>query len=260
MNRRHALDAFFEYVSAYEPDNPRIALKIDHSLRVAGLSERIAASEGCASADVDLAWLLGLIHDIGRFEQIRCFNTFNDAASVNHAVLGARVLFCERAEGAPLIRDFLSDDTWDELIRQAVETHSDYRLPEGQDTRTRLFCNVLRDADKIDIVKVNCICPIEDIYGVSEFDMTESELSPECEQLFYQHRCLPRGVRRYPADVMLGHICFAWELTFEESRRIMLSQGYLHQMLGRRWANPTTQKAFRAMEAHMLEELAAHAS
>lgn len=260
MDRQHALNTFFEYVGAYEPGNPRIALKVDHSLRVAELSERIAASEGRNGEDVDLAWLLGLIHDIGRFEQVRRYNTFNDAASVNHAALGVEVLFNERTDGSMLIRRFVSDDTQDAMVRQVIATHSDYRLPEEQNAQTRFFCDVLRDADKIDIVKVNCICPIEDIYGVRELDMVESKLSPECEQLFYQRRCLPRGVRQYPADVMLGHICFAWELVFDESRRIMLSQGYLHQMLGRWWADPTTQNAFRSMEAYMLEELAANAS
>ena len=31
--------------------------------------------------------------DIGRFEQIRCFGTFNDGMSVDHAELGADILF-----------------------------------------------------------------------------------------------------------------------------------------------------------------------
>ncbi len=255
MDRQRALSVFQEYVSAYNLANPRIALKVDHSLRVAQLCERIALCEGCTDANADLAWLLGLLHDIGRFEQVRRYDTFNDAVTVGHAALGAEVLFDECVGETPLIRKFLQDSSYDALVRKVVETHSDYRLPESLDEDTRFFCNVLRDADKIDIVKVNCVCAVEDIYGVVEADMTKSALSPECVQLFYQHRCLPRDVRSHPADVMLGHICFAWELVFDESRRIMLEQGYLRQMLGRQWRDPATQDAFRAMEAYMLEEL-----
>lgn len=33
-----------------------------------------------------------MLHDIGRFEQIRCFGTFNDGMSVDHAELGADIL------------------------------------------------------------------------------------------------------------------------------------------------------------------------
>lgn len=256
MDRDRALHAFTTYVAGYDPQNPRIALKVAHTLRVASLCERIARAEGLGADDVDRAWLLGLLHDIGRFEQVRRYDTFNDAASVSHAALGVEVLFGE-GEGAaagPLVRLF-ADACDDELVRLAVGTHSDYRLPEGLDERTHLFCNILRDADKVDILKVNCLCPIRDIYGISEQTMRESQLSPTCEEVFYQHRCIPRGIRRFPADIMLGHICFAWELVCEESRAIVREQGHLASMLSRTWEQPETQAAFDRMREHMGSEL-----
>ena len=36
-----------------------------------------------------------MLHDIGRFEQIRRFGTFNDVQSVDHAEFGADLLFKE---------------------------------------------------------------------------------------------------------------------------------------------------------------------
>ena len=255
MNRRQARRAFDTYVSAYDPTNPRIALKVEHTLRVADLCERIARALGMGERDVDLAWLLGLLHDIGRFEQVRRYDTFSNAASVSHAALGVEVLFGEDDCGEILLRRFCPDEGTDGLICTAVGTHSAYRLPDTLDERTRTLCNALRDADKIDILAVNCLCPITDIYGVTERDMVESPVSPACVDIFYQHRCLPRGVRQYPADIMLGHICFAWELCFEESLRIMREQGFLARMLSRTWALPQTQQAFDAMAAHMRAEL-----
>ena len=255
VNRDRALQAFRSYVSAYDPGNPRIALKVDHTLRVAELCERIAGELALDRADVDLAWLLGLLHDIGRFEQVRRYDTFNDAASVGHAALGVEVLFggsCNETSG-PLIRRFVESDAHDALICTAVGAHSDYRLPASLDERTRLFCDILRDADKLDILRINCTCPIQDIYNVAERDMRESTLSPECVELFYQHRCLPRGVRRFPADVMLGHVCFVWELVFPASLRMAAEQGYLREMLNRTWDDPATQAAFDAMAAHLRE-------
>ena len=255
MDRDRALEAFRSYVSAYDADNPRIALKVEHTLRVTKLCERIARGLGLSSADVDLAWLVGLLHDIGRFEQVRRWDTFNDAASQSHAALGVEVLF-EQQEGAlPLVRRFAGDLGDDAFIRLAVETHSDYRLPEGLDQRTRTLCQILRDADKIDILRVNCTCPIEAIYGISEADMRASAVSDECVRIFYQHRCLPRGVRRHNADIMLGHICFAWEIVYAESLAIMREQGHLAQMLSRTWDIPQTQRAFDRMARHMRAEL-----
>ena len=256
LDRHRALDAFHAYVAAYDPTNPRIALKVAHTLRVAGLCERIARSIPLDSDDVDLAWLLGLVHDIGRFEQVKRYDTFNDAASVDHAALGAEVLFEVGADGIPLIRRFADCEADDELIRTVVKEHSSYRVPAGLDTRAHTLCDVLRDADKIDILQVNCTSPIEDIYGISEQTMLESALSPECVEIYYDHRCLPRGTRRFPADVMLGHICFVWELVYDESLRIIREQGHLRKMLDREWTNPDTAQSFREMAAHMKSERA----
>lgn len=255
MDRQRALQAFEEYVSAYDPSNPRIALKIDHTLRVAELCKRIAKSLRLSPDDVDLAWLLGLVHDIGRFEQVRRFDSYNDAATVDHAALGVEVLFATADQAAPLIRAFCADGSDDKLIRLAVGVHSAFRVPEGLDERSKMMCQILRDADKVDILKVNCTCPVRDIYGVSEQDLFESALSPACVDLFYQHTCMPRGVRQFPADVLLSHICFAWELVYEESLCIVREQGHLRQMLCRRWADPATQQAFDAAAAHLSEQL-----
>ena len=247
IDRQRARHAFDEYVCEYDPNNPRIALKIDHTLRVADLCERIASHQGL---DTDLAWLCGLLHDIGRFEQVRRYDTFNDAASVPHAQLGADVLFGYTDPRGPQIRAYAQEGE-DLLIKATVVTHSAYRLPSELDDRTRAYCNVVRDADKIDIIKVNCICPIEDIYGVSEREMESSELSPEVERIFYEHRTVPRNVRSYPADILISHICFAWELVYPISRIILLEQGYLYRMLSRRFANPRTQERVLHMAHHM---------
>lgn len=260
IDRLHAQHAFSDYVRAYDPDNPRIALKVAHTHRVAALCARIAAAQGADEArfgdkDVDLAWLCGLLHDVGRFEQVRRFDTFNDAMSVPHACLGADVLFGNADPRGPQIRSYVEDSAEDQLIQTVVATHSDYRIPAELDVRTRAFCNVLRDADKIDILKVNCICPIEDIYGVTDADMAASELTPEVVDAFYEHRTVPRGIREHPADLLVSHICFAWELVYPASRRIAHEQGYLDVMLSHRFDKPHTQETFAAMAAHLRASL-----
>lgn len=108
IDRARCLKAFEGYVAAYDPADPKIALKVEHTYRVAELAERIAADEGLTAEDVGLAWLCGLLHDIGRFEQVRRYGTFSDARSESHAALGVHVLldeghlwdFVYREEGA----------------------------------------------------------------------------------------------------------------------------------------------------------------
>ena len=42
-----------------------------------------------------------------------------------------------------------------------------------------MFCNILRDADKVDIFRVNVDTPAEDIYNVTTEELKNSQVSPE---------------------------------------------------------------------------------
>ena len=95
IDREEVKKEFVSYVSAYDRTDIKILLKEEHTERVAGLCEQIAESLRLSTEDTDLAWLLGMLHDIGRFEQLRRFGTFADAKSVNHAALSADILFQE---------------------------------------------------------------------------------------------------------------------------------------------------------------------
>ena len=273
IDRERARGAFDGYVAAYDDANPRIKLKIDHTYRVARLCERIAKSLGLGDKDVDLAWLCGLLHDIGRFEQVRRFNTFNDGASVSHAKLGVEVLFgspdaeppsepvVATADGRPApgsIRTFLDDDVHDALIRTAVATHSDFRLPADLDKRTRCFCDILRDADKIDIMNAVCLEPVEAIFGVDEQAIDASPLSPAVVDAFNAHRTVRREERSHPADYVVGFACFVFELVHPESRRIAREQGRVFELLERPYTNGDTAKTIAAMADHLRSWLDAH--
>ena len=80
---------------------------------------------------MDFAWLLGLLHDIGRFEQVKRYNTFNDSQSVDHAELGADILFKEG-----LIDRFPTvslPEGWPKTAETAIRQHNKLALPDGLD-------------------------------------------------------------------------------------------------------------------------------
>ena len=95
IDRVKAKKVFDDYVKNYNSNDEKIKLKIDHTYRVSDLCEKIALSLGMNNEDVDIAWLTGLLHDIGRFEQVKRYGTFNDPKSVDHAKLGSSILFSE---------------------------------------------------------------------------------------------------------------------------------------------------------------------
>lgn len=246
IDRARAQKAFADYAAHYNAADAKVKLKIDHTYRVAALCARIAQSLDLPPEDVDLAWLSGILHDVGRFEQLRRYNTFIDAQSVSHAALSVAVLFDEGR-----IRDYLDDAGADALLRTAVEWHSAFRLPEALDDRTRLFCQILRDADKIDILRVNVDVPLEEIYNTTTEELRNAAVTPAVMDSFYEHHATLRSIKRTPVDHVVGHISLVFELVFPESVRIVKEQGYLEKLLHFESRNAVTNAQFAELRAEM---------
>ena len=130
MDRKKIICAFENYVSNYNLNDPNIYLKYKHTGKVAENCERIAKSLNLPAKDIDLAWEIGMLHDIGRFEQLRRFDTFNDTESIDHAEFGADLLFKDG-----LIEKFDDEKENYELLEKAVRLHSLYRLQDDLSER-----------------------------------------------------------------------------------------------------------------------------
>ena len=251
INRKNVINAFAEYVRNYDPSDEKIKLKIEHTYRVAGLCQRIAESLGLSEPDVDIAWLLGMLHDIGRFEQIRRFGTFNDAQSVDHAEFGADLLFkeglirkfaegyyeeCELArsgdeEAEQIIKNNEHHNKDTGLLEMAIRQHNKYRVKEDLTERQRMFCDILRDADKVDIFKVNADIPMEIIYDVTTEELKSGVISKEVLESFYKRETVLKSVRKSAVDHIVGHISLLFELVYKESYRQAKEQGYVYKLL-----------------------------
>lgn len=270
IDRRRAQEAFNSYVAGYDATNPRIALKVEHTLRVAELCERIARETGFTPAGVDLAWLCGLLHDIGRFEQLRRWDTFSDAASTSHAALGVEVLFGGKGDAggakgggsamnaAGIIHRFIDpNDELEEIIRAAVGFHSAYRLPEDLDVRMRALCDVVRDADKLDILRVACADSVETVLNATEDELLASDVSPAIEDAFFEHRTARYAERVTPVDYLVNLACFAFELVYPASLEIADEQEFIYRALERPFGitrpfkNKATAQLLNRMDGHL---------
>lgn len=275
INRKNVINAFAEYVRNYDPSDEKIKLKIDHTYRVAGLCQRIAESLGLSEPDVDIAWLLGMLHDIGRFEQIRRFGTFNDAQSVDHAEFGADLLFkeglirkfaegyykeCELAEPEnqeddQIIKNNEHHNKDTGLLEMEIRQHNKYRVKEDLTERQRMFCDILRDADKVDIFKVNADIPMEIIYDVTTEELKNGIITKEVLESFYKKETVLKSVRRSAVDHIVGHISLLFELVYKESYRQAKEQGYVYKLLDFKSDVPEVNAEFDDMRKYVDEFL-----
>jgi HAD superfamily hydrolase (TIGR01509 family) len=293
INRKNVINAFAEYVRNYDPSDEKIKLKIDHTYRVAGLCQSIAKSLNLSEADVDIAWLLGMLHDIGRFEQIRRFGTFSDADSVDHAEFGADLLFKEGlirkfAEGyyekCELVgagneeagqaysrqKDCQKDCKEGKLnseqvkcnegklaglLELAIRQHNKYRVKEGLTERQLMFCNILRDADKVDIFKVNAEVPMEIIYDITTEELKNGIITKEVLESFYRKETVLKSLRKSAVDHIVGHISLLFELVYPESYRQAKEQGYVYKLLDFKSDVPEVDVEFGRMREYLDEFL-----
>ena len=248
---RQAEAQFLAYASGYDTTDVKIKLKVDHTFRVEALCGKIAGSLGLNERDCGIARMAGLLHDIGRFEQLRRYHTFRDGVSVNHAQLSADILFqdglIDRFVPAPETDGRTIPGTepggrsvqkereeYEEelrLLELSIRFHNAYRLPDALSDRERMFCQILRDADKVDILRVNTDTPMTEIYDMPEEAFLTAEISDEVYEDMLAHRDVNRAHTHTAIDFLMGHIAFVFGLVYPESLRLMREQGYLENML-----------------------------
>ncbi|MBO5477381.1 MAG: HD domain-containing protein [Clostridia bacterium] len=160
---------FIEYVKQYDINNGRIRLKMTHILKVAEVSRLIASNLNLSEEQINLAELIGIFHDIGRFEQIRLYDTFSDKDSgLDHAAYSVKVLY---EDG--LIKRFLDTTKYDYIIKQAVYNHNKAKIDESVEGEALIFSKIVRDADKVDIYRVINQDAMSDVFWYKEFENLE---------------------------------------------------------------------------------------
>ena len=124
-----------------------IQMKEKHTGYVTTNARQLALHLQLSSHDVDLAELIGLLHDVGRFRQWQLYKTFVDAKSEDHADLGVKVI-----QELPFY-DLLGQEEKD-LVLFAIKNHNKKEIAPAPDKRHLLFAKIIRDADKLDIFRV----------------------------------------------------------------------------------------------------------
>ena len=254
IDRQRVKEQFASYTRNYDPEDTKIALKIAHTYRVADNCEQIAKSIGLTDEEVEFAWLSGMLHDIGRFEQVKRYNTFIDSESVDHAEFGADLLFGE--EG--LISDYIDDRDWDAMLEIVIRQHNKYRMDETISGKTLVFCNILRDADKVDIFRVNVETPMEEIYNVTEDVLLTSGVSEKVMEQARERHAINRDIMDSPAEHLIGHIALTFELVYEKSRELAKEQGYVLKMFEFPTRNESTKRALAETRTLLEDWLGKH--
>lgn len=221
-----AKKAFKEYVKNYNPEDAKIKIKIAHIERVTQIAKQLAENLNLDKEDIELAELIGLLHDIGRFEQIKLYNTFLDKDSVNHAEYGVKVLF---EDG--VIRKFIEDDKYDKIIKLAILNHNKIEIEDGLTEQENLHVKIIRDADKTDIFYVLTVADKKEVWYSS--DLSDQKISEEVYKDFLKNRLIEYKKVKTGIDLLVINFSYIFDLYFKESIRIIEENNYLEKIYNR---------------------------
>ena len=225
MDFEHVKAVFEEYLNGYDRENDKGKLKIVHTYGVIRCSE-----------------------EIGRFEQLKRFNSF-EADTMDHATYGVQVLF---EEG--MIRQFIEEDTWDDVIRTAIAKHSDYELTGITDERTLLHARLIRDADKLDNCRVKLEDAMETLLDLSADEVGKYAISPKVREDAFAGKCICSKDRRTPMDYWVSYVAYFYDLNFRETLDIVAEEQYVKRIIGRvPYTNEQTKKTMEELERQLTE-------
>ena len=233
---------FSKYVKNYDIKDGKIKMKIQHIERVSGIAKNLSTKLELNEEDIKLAELIGLLHDIGRFEQIKKFDTFNDKKSVNHGEYGVKILF-NKDNG--IIRQFIQDKQYDNIIKKAILNHNKNKLdiPTDLTTRELLHTKIVRDSDKIDILNILTFEKKEIAW--EKADLSDEIITKEIYDDFMENGKIEYKNRKTYADSLVGHFAYAFDFNFSESIKYIKKQKYFEKIYNRfKFNNEETKKQF----------------
>ncbi len=235
LSYENAVTKFREYIRQYDVQDPKIRLKIVHTMGVVKASQYMARERNLNEEDTYLANVIALLHDIGRFEQLRRYNTFDDAV-MPHAQCSLDVLF-----GDGLIRQFVPDPQWDGLIYEAIRNHGVYRMPSGLTGRILMHCCLIRDEDKIDNFRVKAEDSVMAMLNVGEEALGKEPITERIFQDFMNETPILNSDRVTHMDMWVSYLGYLFDFNYAEAIAFLLENNYINRIIDRiEYTNPDT--------------------
>lgn len=211
-------DVFDDYAMTFDMNEEHIAHKFNHSYRVVHQAEEISRSLSLDEEESNLASLIALLHDIGRFNQWTKYKTFSDGESIDHGMESNRILF---EEG--LIKKFKHDKKDEETIKNAIYYHNKFNDEDLSD-RDKMHADIVRDADKLDILyamSTGVLLPLPS---------DDSEISPKVAEDFMKHKLISYNDVKTINDKVLLKFALIYDLNFDYSNDRVKREKYINKI------------------------------
>ena len=235
------------FIKNYNPEDGKIKIKIAHIERVSQIAKKLAEELGLDEEDVKLAELIGLLHDIGRFEQIRVYNTFLDKDSIDHGEYAIKVLYEDR-----LIKKFLDTDKYDNIIKKSILNHNRAKIEQGLSEKQNLHSRIIRDADKIDIFYVLTTGDKKELYG----ELEDEKITNNIYEQFLNDKLINYNDLKTNVDLLVAQFTYVYDFNFKQSIDIIKENQYVEKLYNRfEFKNEETKQRMKLIYEELIKYL-----
>ncbi len=246
----YAKVSFKNYLKDYDSNYGKIELKIRHTYGVVNASEYIAQKLSLNDEDIELAKLIALLHDIGRFEQIKRVDCFIDNKTTDHAILGNEILFKNN-----LIRNFIKDKQYDDIIYKSILNHNRLNIENTLSDRELLHAKIIRDADKTDNFRVKATDDFENIIDNTNKEILENDkISDKIFNNFMDSKVIVSEDRKTHMDFWVSYIAFIFDFNFKAGLEYIQEKNYINKIVDRLdYKNIDTKQKMEMIKEHALK-------
>lgn len=247
INFEEAKEVFKKYLQDYDLEHGKIELKIRHTYGVVSASEYISKKLFLDNENIELAKLIALLHDIGRFEQIKRFDCFIDSKTIDHAVLGNDILFKDN-----LIRKFIKDTKYDDIISKAILNHNKLDIEKGLNEIELLHAKIIRDADKTDNFRVKAEENFENVIDNVTKEILENDvISDKIFNDFMNNKVIIHKDRKTFMDFWVSYIAFIFDFNFVSGLEYIEENDYINKIIDRLdYKNIDTKEKMEKIKSH----------
>ncbi|MFT5749333.1 MAG: HD superfamily phosphodiesterase [Ancylomarina sp.] len=216
------------YVSEFLSEDSEIQINIDlikeHASRVRENVQELGISINLDESNILLLEISALLHDIGRLEQLVKHGSYADNDVSNHIQIGLEVI--QEHE----ILDIL-DEKEKQLILDCVEMHDISVLPKIEDEQFSSLIHVLRDADRIDVLRV-----VSEYYTHKKthpnrhLDMELKDtpgVSKKISKAIMTEKIAKRDDVVNVNDLKLSQMSWVFDMNFKKSSKMISEKGYI---------------------------------
>lgn len=228
MDLENAKKVFEEYASHFIVKDNKVNVKVKHTMGVMKVAGYIASELHLSEDDVELAKMIGLLHDIGRFEQAIKYDNFDDYNTMDHAEYGVKILFKDG-----MIRKFIDTDEYDEIIKKAIYNHNKFGIEKGLNERELLHAKIIRDADKTDNFEVKQYQDFESLFKSSEQEVEKEKISAQVWNEFLQEQTIVSSHRVTNIDKWLSYIAWIYDYNFAPGLKYLKIHDCVNKVINR---------------------------